>query len=80
MSWRDEYDQRLRRVVGITDDSLPVIEDSETRWSGGCETCNFSYEVVVVQVFSDWKRGTVMAEKEFYDMGTLLAAMDKVTL
>jgi hypothetical protein len=80
MSWKDEYEQRLRRVAGVTDDSLPVIEDSQTRWSGGCETCNFSWEVIVVQVFSDWKRNRVVAEKEFDGMSDLLEAMDTVTI
>lgn len=80
MSWRDEYDQRLRRVVGVEDDSLPVIEDSETRSSGGCETCWFDYTVVVVKVYTDWKRSQVVAEREFCDTGELLRAMDEVTL
>ena len=46
-AWEEEYHQRLRRVSGIEDDSIPVsveVGQTEGYWTGGCETCSYFME------------------------------------
>ncbi|AYR03210.1 hypothetical protein SEA_OCTOBIEN14_64 [Gordonia phage Octobien14] len=41
-------------------EAVEVVVDTETRWSGGCETCEYSYDVTVVTVYykaeGGWRR------------------------
>jgi hypothetical protein len=52
-TWEQEYERRLRRVAGVTDDSLAVrVEvEAEREWSGGCETCGWYTETSFVNVY-----------------------------
>ena len=85
-NFEEEYNKRLRRVAGITDDSVTVQVESgqeEGRWSGGCETCAFYMEgepfVRIVELNSE--RYPFRAEKaSFSDMGELIRALDEVEL
>lgn len=76
-SFKEDYDKRLRRICGVTDDTLKVVEDSETVYGGYCETCAYEEDVIVVKVYKD---GTVIKREQFYDMGELIRAMDDITL
>lgn len=76
-SFKEDYDKRLRRICGVTDDTLKVVEDSETVYGGYCETCRYEEDVIVVKVYKD---GTVIKQEQFYDMGELIRAMDDITL
>jgi hypothetical protein len=78
----EEFDQRLRRVCGITDDSLKVWYESDfdAPTFNGCDTCNYggdegrSYITVRVE---DPNRYIV---REFGDMGELMRELDAVAL
>jgi hypothetical protein len=76
-SFKEEYDKRLRRICNVTDDTLRVTEDSKTVYEGYCETCRYSEEVIEINV---WNGNTVVTSRQFYDMGELIRAMDRVTL
>lgn len=76
-SFSEEYDQRLRRVCGITDDTLSVNEDSKTVYGGYCETCAYEEQVIEITVLDG---RTKVASRQFYDMGELVRAMDEVTI
>ena len=76
-SFKEDYDKRLRRVCGVTDDTLRVEETSRTVYGGYCETCAYEEELIEINV---WDGRTKVATKDFYDMGELIRAMDKVTL
>lgn len=84
MSFKEDYDRLLRRVCGVTDDTLKVTEDSDIRYGGGCETCAYEYQVVIVTVWkkgssgTGWKKDTIEAEKEFDSWSTLINALDKI--
>ena len=82
MNFKAEYERRLRRVCGVTDDTLNVTEDSETRYGGGCNTCAYEYTVIVVTVFSGDKdystAKTTVATMEFSGMGKLMRALTEI--
>jgi hypothetical protein len=88
MSFKEEYDKRLRRVCGITDDTLRVTEDSEIKYGGNCVTCPYEYSVLVVVVWkagvnenaTGWSEKLVEATREFNRMSDLLNAMNEVEL
>lgn len=84
LSFSTEFDQRLRRVCGVTDDSREVSYEAEFDAPAfeGCETCGYGGDegrsYVTVNV-----RGTEDASyvyKEFADMGELMRALDAVEL
>lgn len=71
-AWEKEYERRLRRVAGVTDDTVQVYVDSRA-WvnGGGCETCGSEAEVDI----------TVWAGKvtrDFDDVGDLMRALVEV--
>ena len=77
-TFKEEYDKRLRRLCGVTDDTLNVVEDSETVYGGYCETCWYEEEVVTVTVYdADHKQ---VAKQQFYDASDLIRALDEVEL
>lgn len=79
MSFQEEYEKRLRRVCGVTDDSLDVY-CSANAWTeySGCDTCgggtNFD---ITVSVFESRK---IIASTTFTDLGDLIRALDAVEL
>jgi hypothetical protein len=69
LTWQAEYHRRLRRVVGVTDDTLAVtVEGGET---GVCHTC--ADYCVTVEVRSGDQR--VVASKEFDSFAAVLNAI-----
>lgn len=76
-NFKEDYDKRLRRICGVTDDTLRVIEDSETVYYGYCETCRFTEEVITVKVY---KNGQVISEREFDYMSDLIKELDEIEL
>lgn len=90
MSFKDEMEQRLRRICGVTDDTLDVsIEtatETITHWQ--YMSCEYdetnSWTIVKVVRFYDkehnkyWK--DTVAEKKFKDLGELMRALDEVEL
>ena len=77
-SFKEDYDKRLRRLCGVTDDTLRVSEDSETVYGGYCETCRYEEQVIIISVCNSDR--VVIGRRQFYDMGELVRAMDEVTL
>jgi hypothetical protein len=77
-TFKEDYDKRLRRVCGVSDDSLKVVEDSETVYGGYCETCWYEDEFVTVTVYAE--DGSELAKESFYYMEDLIAALDQVEL
>lgn len=81
MSFQDEFEKRLRRVCGVTDDSRTVTYRVET-WSGfgGCETCgdNGAKSEIEVRVYASETERT--ASRDFDDLGDLMRALDAVEL
>ena len=84
-NFETEYYQRLRRVAGITDDSVQIELESgqnDGYWAGGCETCNFYIEgepyVKIVRIYDGYPYSEDL--KSFGDMGELIRALDAVEL
>jgi hypothetical protein len=82
-SFQEEFDKRLRRVCGVTDDSLRVsyweyVHDSG--WSGHPYDTNHgaSYEIEV-SVEVDRKTHNII-HKKFTSLGELMSKMDEVEL
>lgn len=64
-AWKDEFDRRCRRLLGVTDDSLPVTVEMDYVWYStltGGETS--------VEVECGRKR------RLFPDMGDVIRALD----
>jgi len=88
MSFKEEMDKRLRRICGVTDDSLVVVMNTATEtiteWAGySCEyTDTNSWTVVkVIKTLHEPTRWTeTVAEKKFSDLGELMRALDEVEL
>jgi hypothetical protein len=78
MSFTDEMEQRLRRVLGVTDDEEYVHYEveKENGYGGGCNTCGYGADTgrVYVTVHCDGKY------REFNDLGELMRALDAVQL
>lgn len=69
LTWQAEYHRRLRRVVGVTDDTLAVtVEGGET---GECHTCAGYF--VTIEVRSGDQR--VVASKDFESFPDVLNAI-----
>lgn len=83
MSFQEEFDQRLRRVCGVTDDSMTVTyrEDERREYSGYCSTCAFEeiIKFIEVTVWADNGRN-VYATKRFDELGEMMRALDEVEL
>jgi len=85
-NFNEEYEKRLRRVAGVTDDGLSVeivLDVSEGYWDGYCETCEYWNEgkpFARVRVFDPEERYTEVAKIDFEDMGELIRALDAVEL
>lgn len=77
-TFQEDMDKRLRRLCGVTDDSLKVTQDSKTISGGYCETCWYEDEVIEVAVFDD--QGKEVASTQYYDLGDLMRALDEVEL
>lgn len=90
MSFKDEMDKRLRRLCGVTDDTLEIVIDTAsetiTHWQHmSCEyTETNSWTVVKVMKYYDRKNSPywrdVVAEVKFDDLGALMRALDEVEL
>lgn len=86
-SFSEEFDQRLRRVCGVTDDSRAVsyVNEFDKAYFQGCETCGYGGDddrtYVTVTVAGPqphpWTGGI---SKEFGDLGELMRALDAVEL
>lgn len=85
-NFQEEYDKRLRRVAGVTDDSLKVeteLDKTEGYWEGYCDTCQYYNEgttFVRIRVYEEDDHYTAVATKDFNDMGELIRALDAVEL
>lgn len=84
-NWEKEYEQRLRRVVGVEDDSRAVWVDTdfEEGYGGGCDTCDYGSDpgrVVITVCVRDGSSPYGYARKEYSDMGQLLREMGEVEL
>lgn len=77
-TFQDDLDKRLRRVCGVTDDTLRVEQSTETIGGGYCETCWWEDEVIRVSVYG--VDGKVVAEQDFDELGELMRAVDEVEL
>jgi len=95
MSFKEEMDKRLRRLCGVTDDSLDVVMNTATEtiteWAGySCEfTETNSWTVVKIindtpfegrESYAAKQKRITVAEKKFKDLGELMRALDEVEL
>ena len=76
-TWKDEYDRRCRRLLGVEDDILAVYVDTD--WGGGgCETCGYGGEgSVTIRVETETGR---FISRDFDDVGDMIRALDEVSL
>lgn len=80
-SWQTEYERRLRRVAGVTDDSLTVRVETENEktWYGGCDTCG-GYTIstwVKIYVGNTWTESwSASGEGAFGDLIRALAEVE----
>jgi hypothetical protein len=66
-AWKDEFDRRCRRLLDVTDDSLPVeVETDYTYYS----TMTGGETAVVIRCGHK--------TREFMDMGDVIRALDEV--
>lgn len=86
MSFSEDFDKRLRRICGITNDELFVTHFAgvgEGSWEGYCESCSY-YEpgkaFVKIEVREDDRWGRLVSSVEYEDMGELIRAMDTIEL
>jgi hypothetical protein len=87
-SFSEEFDKRLRRVCGVTDDSRAVSYESEFEKSSfqGCDTCGYggdndrTYVTVTVEGPAPANSWSGRIYKEFGDLGELMRALDAVVL
>jgi hypothetical protein len=89
MSFQEDFNKRLRRLNGVTDDTTIVstYEDTGVSYEGYCETCSYTvgtYEFVVTIYERDEDRygsmGKVVARSTYGDMGELIRDLDSVEL
>lgn len=76
-NWKKDFERRLRRVVGVTDDTVDVYYtvEKENGYGGGCDTCGYG---------ADDGRAYVSVSaggshyREFEDLGALMRELDEV--
>lgn len=68
-TWQDEFHRRCRRLLGVTDDSIPVYIDANTDPFWGCDTCGYG-AVVTIEV------GIGGSSKTYRDLGDLIRDLD----
>lgn len=57
MTGNEIFEQKVRRALGITDDTIPVVITSETeRYDTYCDTCEWSQVVFDVSVGTAYTR------------------------
>jgi len=82
-NFQEEFDKRLRRVCGVTDDSLRVSyweHVMDSGWSGDPYDTNHgaSYEI---EVYVDIDRKTNnIIRKKFTSLGELMQKLDEIVL
>lgn len=84
-NFEEEYKKRLRRVVGIFDDTVEIEVRSGTEdgyWDGFCETCEYWNEgEPFVKIYARTSEDSYLTEKaSFRDMGELIRALDEIEL
>lgn len=82
MSFQKEFEQRLRRVCGVEDDSCEVTfsEAFNAPSFEGCDTCGYGADEGRAYIEVTVKVPHRRVYREFSDMGELLRLMDKVDL
>lgn len=78
MNFKEEYEARLRRLAGVTDDSLEVVVEDDTRYYGGCETCSWDETVFFVKVLKG--RNEHARSEDYTGMGDIINAISEVDL
>jgi hypothetical protein len=86
MSFKEEFDRRLRVVIGAPE-GAEVGYEEETRTGGYCETCEYTESYIETYWIEEtgeaprWRGDSGKRRrtgKEFYDLGTLMRALDEV--
>lgn len=81
MTFKEEYEARLRRLAGVTDDSLPVSVEQDTVYYGGCETCSWEETVFYVKVRrNDWTWNEHARSENYTGMADIINAISEVEL
>jgi len=77
-TWMDEYHRRARRVVGVTDDTVEIIieTDIEETRGGRCETCFWTERNVKVEVA--WRENDGCRQSRTFELGELMRLVDAV--
>lgn len=51
MNFKEEYEARLRRLAGVTDDSRSVEVTIDGETGGGCDTCGYGGSEVSIEIW-----------------------------
>jgi hypothetical protein len=78
MNFKEEYEARLRRLAGVTDDSLPVEVVDDIRYGGYCETCSYEETVFFVRVSKGYNEHA--RSEDFTGMSDIISALSEVEL
>lgn len=78
MNFKEEYEARLRRLAGVTDDTLPVEVVDAIVYGGYCETCSYEETVFYVRVSKGYNEHA--RSENFTGMGDIIAALSEVEL
>jgi hypothetical protein len=70
--WKQKFDARCRRLLGVTDDSLAVHIYTNTD-PGGCETCGYGADEPI-------ELSCGGSSKKYTDLGMLINDLDAVML
>lgn len=72
-AWKQKFDVRCRRLLGVTDDTQSVHVYTSTGDMGGCDTCGYGG--------SDPIEITCAGKSKTYsDMGDLIRDLDEVVM
>lgn len=72
-AFQQKFEVRVRRLLGVTDDSQPVSIETNTGDMGGCNTCGYgAQEPIELRCAGELK--------SYWDLGTLISDLDKVVV
>ena len=80
MNFKEQYEARLRRLAGVTDDSLDVRVEDDTIYYGGCETCSWEETVFYVVVSKPGSYNEHARSENYTGMGDIINAISEIEL
>lgn len=84
MNFGKEFDQRLRRLCEVNDDSREVAVEQEREYSGHCSECEPYYDTVSLVTVYDNEPGDpvgqVLGQRRFYNLEEFFEELKGVEL